>query len=254
MENRTSLSGFDPRTILVSFLALGAAAAVSGSPWVLGYAGAAAAAGSALTGMTPRDGLRLLRRTWLFLTAIFLVALFGTGGRVLFTLGDLHATAEGLRRGLTGALRLGIPAWLAAVFLRATGAGDRVDLAEYLFRPVERRLPGLTQVFLVALSFAPMMVRSARRLRTAQRARGASPAGGIRSGLRLAASAVLPQAAGAMRQAEDLGDAMASRGYRPGAPRSPFRRFSFRKRDTILLAALLLPLLLLLLLAPTAPA
>lgn len=161
---------------------------------------------------------RLVRTTVLLTLpiaiSILLVNLFFLpGGReVLFELGPLHATREGLGLALEVLARLMAIAGAIGLFYLTTPTRE-------LVLDFERRgvSPRLTFVVLASVRTVPAMLERAGRITAAQRARGLETEGGpwrrVRGIVPLAAPALL----GALAEVEERTLALEARGFsRPG--------------------------------------
>ena len=177
--------------------------------FVLGVALPAVAAG-----ILPR-----LLRTAAILTlplavSVLLVnVLFFPGGRdVLFSLGPIRATGEGLRFAIETLLRLAVISGAITLFYLTTAAGDlAIDLEH---RGVS---PRLTFVVHAAVQTVPAMVERAESITAAQRARGLDTEGSILNRLRGVLPLAGPLLLGSIGEVEERTMALEARGFtRPG--------------------------------------
>jgi energy-coupling factor transport system permease protein len=118
------------------------------------------------------------------------------------------------------------------------------DAIEDLLSPLKRmRFPAheLAMMTTIALRFIPTLHDEAQKITRAQAARGAdfSQGGPIRRA-RAMLPVLVPLTVGAFRRADELAEAMESRGYRGGEGRTRYREPCFRARDAIALAAAML--------------
>lgn len=165
---------------------------------------------------------------------------FFTPGASLLDLGPLSLTRQGLERGLALGCRLALIVGAMSLLTASTKPLDLAHGLGWLLSPLRVfRLPvaELAMVTSIALRFVTVLNEEAKRIRTAQKARGIeigdTPMGRATS----LASIVVPLFAGALRQADELGLALEARGYRPGAPRGRLYPLRIGWRDIVCLAA-----------------
>ncbi len=154
----------------------------------------------------------------------FVLHLFFTGGDVIFSLGNLKITGEGLHLALFITMRL-VFLMLAASLLTLTTSQKKLAMGlEYLLSPL--KLVGISSVkvaFMVSLAvrFVPVLFMEAGRIIKAQKSRGASfshgsPVRRVKSFM----SVLVPLLAGAFRRADEINMALESRGYDADRPRT----------------------------------
>jgi energy-coupling factor transport system permease protein len=115
------------------------------------------------------------------------------------------------------------------------------DGIEDLLSPLRRlRFPAheVAMMMTIALRFIPTLHEEAQKITKAQAARGAhfSDGGPIRR-VRAMLPVLVPLTIGAFRRADELAEAMESRGYRGGEGRTRYRELRFRARDALALTA-----------------
>ena len=99
----------------------------------------------------------------------------------------------------------------------------------------------LAMMITIALRFIPTLYEEAQKITRAQAARGADFAeGGPIRRARAMLPVLVPLTIGAFRRADELAEAMESRGYRGGEGRTRYRESRFRARDAIALATAVL--------------
>jgi energy-coupling factor transport system permease protein len=190
--------------------------------------------------------LRLLRPVLLIvaLTVLFQV-FFSREGVTLFEWGFLEVHSGGLRLGFFLALRI-LLLVSSAGLLTATTA-PVADGIEDLLSPLKRvRFPAheVAMMMTIALRFIPTLGEEAEKIKRAQAARGADfSEGGPLRRARSLVPVLVPLTVGAFRRADELADAMESRGYRGGEGRTRYREMRFRVSDALALAVTLLVLL-----------
>ena len=174
------------------------------------------------------------------LTVIFQV-FFSREGATLLEWGFLEVHEGGLVRGLFLALRILLLVSTAALLTATTAPVELADGIEDLLSPLKRlRFPAheLAMMITIALRFIPTLHEEAQKITRAQAARGAdfSEGGPIRRA-RAMLPVLVPLTIGAFRRADELAEAMESRGYRGGEGRTRYRELRFRARDALALAA-----------------
>jgi energy-coupling factor transport system permease protein len=160
-----------------------------------------------------------LLRTALLLTlplavSILLVnILFFPGGEdVLFSIGPIRATVEGLRFAVETLLRLGAISGAITLFYLTTPPGE-------LTLDLERRgvSPRLTFIVHATVQTVPAIVERAAAITAAQRARGLDTEGGVLSRLRGILPVAGPVLMGSIAEVEERTMALEARGFtRPG--------------------------------------
>jgi energy-coupling factor transport system permease protein len=193
--------------------------------------------------------MRLLRPVALIvaLTVSFQI-LFSREGGTLFEWGPLEVHSGGLRMGLFLALRILLLVSAAGLLTATTAPVALADGIEDLLSPLRRlRFPAheVAMMITIALRFIPTLHEEAQKITRAQAARGADfSEGGLLSRVRAMIPVLVPLTIGAFRRADELAEAMESRGYRGGEGRSRYRELRFRARDALALAAAVLVLVL----------
>ena len=239
------LHELDPRTKVVA-----TAVFVVGLFFVdsaLGFlaAGVATVALVAASRVPPRAFLGLLRPVLFIAALTFLFqVLFSRDGPELFAWGLLQVHEGGLRLGLLLAARLLILVTAAGLLTATTAPVALADGMEDLLSPLKRlRFPAheVAMMMTIALRFIPTLGEEAEKISRAQAARGANfEDGGLLRRARALVPLLVPLTVGAFRRADELAEAMESRGYRGGVGRVRYRELRFRARDAV---ALLLTLL-----------
>lgn len=174
------------------------------------------------------------------LTAVF-QAFFSREGELLFGWGFLEVHQEGLKLALLLAARILLLVAAAGLLTATTAPLALSDGIEDLLSPLKRlRFPAheLAMMTSIALRFVPTLLEEARRITTAQAARGADfSTGGLLRRTRAMLPVLIPLTVGAFRRADELAEAMESRGYRGGEGRTRYRELRFRPRDLLALLA-----------------
>ena len=194
-----------------------------------------------------RDFLRLLRPV-LFIVALTVLfqLLFSREGATVFELGFLEVHTGGLQLAFFLALRILLLVGVAGVLTATTAPVALADGIEDLLSPLKKvRFPAheVAMMMTIALRFIPTLGEEAEKIRGAQAARGADfSEGGPLRRARSLVPVLVPLTVGAFRRADELAEAMESRGYKGGEGRTRYRELRFRARDALALCATVLVL------------
>ncbi len=238
----------DPRAKILATAILVAGLFLIDSTTGLLFVAAALATLVAASRIPVRTFLRILRPVLLIvaLTVSFQV-LFSREGGTLFEWGFLEVHAGGLRLGFFLALRIILLVSAAGLLTATTAPVALADGIEDLLSPLKRvRFPAheVAMMMTIALRFIPTLGEEAEKITKAQAARGADfSEGGPLRRARSLMPVLVPLTVGAFRRADELAEAMESRGYRGGEGRTRYRELRFRARDALALAVVVLILL-----------
>ena len=174
------------------------------------------------------------------LTVVFQV-FFSREGATLFEWGFVEVHEGGLRMGFFLALRIMLLVSVAGLLTATTAPVALADGIEDLLSPLKKlRFPAheVAMMMTIALRFIPTLHEEAQKIARAQAARGADfSEGGLLKRVRAMLPLLVPLTIGAFRRADELAEAMESRGYRGGDGRTRYRELRFRARDALALAA-----------------
>lgn len=180
-----------------------------------------------LSGVSPGLIIRGLRPVLFILLLTVSLHLFLTRGEVLFTLGPLVATREGLRQGILMGWRIAVLIAVTSLLTLTTSPISLTDGLEALLKPWRRLgVPAheLAMMMTIALRFIPTLMEEADKVMKAQMARGADFASGnLLQRARSLIPLLVPLFVGAFRRADELALAMEARGYRGGDHRTRLR-------------------------------
>lgn len=192
--------------------------------------------------------LRLMRPVLLIVafTVVFQV-FFSREGMTVFEWGFVEVHSGGLRLGFFLALRILLLVGVAGLLTATTAPLALADGIEDLLSPLKRvRFPAheVAMMMTIALRFIPTLSEESEKITRAQAARGADfSEGGPMRRARSLVPVLVPLTVGAFRRADELAEAMESRGYRGGEGRTRYRELRFRARDALALALTALVLL-----------
>jgi energy-coupling factor transport system permease protein len=195
--------------------------------------------------------LRGLKPVFIIIAFTFVLNLFMGQGDILFALGPLKATVQGLYTACYMALRIIFLILGASMLTFTTKPVKLTDGIESLLKPgVRLGVPAheLAMMMTIALRFIPTLLEETDKIMKAQQARGADfETGSIFRRAKALIPIFIPLIVGAFRMAADLAMAMEARCYRGGEGRTKLHVFKWRRRDTaaIILFAAYVALILL---------
>ncbi len=225
----------DPRTKIVAVLAY-----VIILFMVRGFSGyavmGAVTAMMALAGKIPLKMLvRGLRPVLFIIVLTVTLNAVMTPGEVIYSLGPLGITREGIFQAAIMACRLLLLIVTTSMLTLTTAPIDLTDGLEYLMGPFRRvGVPAheLAMMMTIALRFIPTLLDEAERIMKAQMARGADfQSGGFVKRAKSMVPLLVPLFVSAFRRADDLALAMEARCYRGGEGRSRFKILRMGTRD-----------------------
>lgn len=194
-----------------------------------------------LAKLPPLQVLGALRSVFILLIITALAQLFFSPGRILWQWGPLSITNTGVQNGVLFSLRLALAVILMCTLTMSTNSVELLVGLEGLMAPL--RLLGFpvqetAMVLAMALRFLPTLLSRAGEIAAVQEARGAdfSSAHLLRRARSLL-PVLIPMFTSCFRDAEELGTALASRGYHGGKGRTRYRVSRPGLPDLLALAA-----------------
>lgn len=188
-----------------------------------------------LTRVPARIFFRGLLSIWLLLIITFSLQAFFTPGEVLWELGFLKITKEGLAGGGQIFLRLALLVLIAFLLTLTTSPLNLTAGLESILSPLKRcgaPTHELAMMMTIALRFVPTLLAEADKVAKAQKSRGAGfSSGSLLNRVKGLLPLFVPLFAGALRNAEELAVAMEARCYRGGANRTRMRSLALTKLD-----------------------
>ncbi len=181
-------------------------------------------------------GLKPLR--WIILITFIINVIF-TRGEVLYQLGPISITAEGLNQAIFMAVRLILLIAGASLLTLSTSPIALTDGIERMFSPLQGMgFPAheLAMMMTIALRFIPTLLEETDKIMKAQVARGADFESGniIKRAMNLV-PLLVPLFINAFRRADELAIAMEARCYRGGEGRTKLHELSFERYDYVTL-------------------
>lgn len=190
--------------------------------------------------LPPLQVIAALRSVFILLLITAIAQLFFSPGRVLWELGPIAITNTGVRNGILYSLRLAMAVILMCVLTMTTNPVELLVGLESLMYPLRLvRFPvqETAMILTMALRFLPVLLSRSTEIARMQEARGADFSSGRL--LRRARSLLplfVPLFTACFRDAEELGTALASRGYQGGRGRTRYRTSRFGLGDLASLA------------------
>lgn len=234
------LHALDPRAKIIGSVGLVVGLFLVGSFAGFLFIAAALAALLAASRVPAVAFLRFLKPVAFIVALTFLFQVFfSREGGVLFAWGSIRIHEGGVSYGLFLSARILLLVLSAALLTATTAPVALADGIEDLLSPLKRvRFPSheVAMMMTIALRFIPTLDEEAQKIMRAQAARGAEfSEGNVVKRLRAILPILVPLTVGAFRRADELAEAMESRGYRGGEGRTRYRELRFRFRDALAL-------------------
>ena len=169
---------------------------------------------------------------------------FTTTGNVLFELGPLKVTTDGIYRAAFMGLRLVLLIFGSSLLTLTTKPIELTDGLEKLLSPLAKiGLPAheLAMMMTIALRFIPTLLDETDKIMKAQTARGADfENGNLRQKAKALVPLLVPLFVSAFRIAGDLAMAMEARCYHGGTGRTRMHKAKLGKNDAIAAAVIVI--------------
>ncbi len=176
-----------------------------------------------------------LRPLLIILLLTLILNMFLTPGELLYQLGPLKVTYEGVVRAFQMAIRLVLLILATNMLTLTTSPIDLTDGMESLLKPFSKMgVPAheLAMMMTIALRFIPTLLEEADKIMKAQMARGADfETGNVMQRAKALVPILVPLFVSAFRRADDLAMAMEARAYRGGQGRTRFRQLQLSQLD-----------------------
>jgi len=190
---------------------------------------------SLLSGISVKYMLRGLRPLLVIILLTFTLNLFMIKGRVIYEIGPLNITYEGLYQGTFMVLRLVLLIVGTSLLTLTTSPIILTDGIESLLKPFSKvGVPAheLAMMMTIALRFIPTLMEETEKIMKAQMARGADfSSGNLVKRAQSMVPLLVPLFISAFRRADDLAMAMESRCYRGGENRTRMKVLKMTKAD-----------------------
>ncbi|WP_026895013.1 energy-coupling factor transporter transmembrane component T family protein [Clostridiisalibacter paucivorans] len=188
----------------------------------------------------PKFIFKGLKPLVIIIAITFFINVFMTKGEILFEIGPLDVTKEGLFQATFMALRLVLLIIGTSLLTLTTSPIALTDGIERLLNPFKRiGVPAheLAMMMTIALRFIPTLLEETDKIMKAQMARGADfESGNILSRAKNLVPLLVPLFISAFRRADELAMAMEARCYRGGENRTRMRQLSLQTRDFVVLS------------------
>jgi len=180
-----------------------------------------------------------LKAIWFIVLLTSILNMFYIKGQVLFEIGPLSVTYEGIRQSCIIAFRLVSLIIVSSTLTFTATPTELTGAIESLLAPLKLfRVPvhDLAMLMTIALRFVPTLLEEADKIMSAQKARGADlESGGIFQRVKALIPILVPLLVSAFRRAYDLAMAMECRCYTDGKGRTRLNRLKTGVRDFIAL-------------------
>ena len=161
--------------------------------------------------------------------------LFLTDGEIIFQLGFLKMTKEGVSVAFFMGLRLIYLVMGASLMTLTTTPNDLTDGLESVLGPLKKiKIPvhEISMMMSIALRFIPILMEETDRIMKAQKARGADfDSGNLIQKAKAMVPLLVPLFISAFRRANDLAMAMEARCYRGGEGRTKMKPLRYENAD-----------------------
>ena len=176
-----------------------------------------------------------LKAIWFLVLLTSLFNMFYIEGRVLFEIGPLSVTFEGIRQSCIIAVRLVCLIIISSTLTFTSTPTELTGAIESLLSPLKIfRLPvhELAMLMTIALRFVPTLLEEADKIMSAQKARGADlESGSLFQRVKALIPILVPLIVSAFRRAYDLALAMECRCYTDGKGRTRLNQLKTGVRD-----------------------
>lgn len=190
-----------------------------------------------------------LRPLMFIIIFTFIINMFMTSGEIIYSMGPLNITREGLGQAVFMALRLILLVIGTSLLTLTTTPIRLTDGIEYILNPFKKiGVPAheLAMMMTIALRFIPTLLEETDKIMKAQIARGADfESGNILSRAKSLVPLLVPLFISAFRRADDLAMAMEARCYRGGENRTRMKELKMTYKDSISIAITAFMLMLL---------
>lgn len=181
--------------------------------------------------------LKGLKPIFLIITITFVINLLMTPGKIIYELGFIKITEEGLKQAGFMAIRLTLLIMGTSLLTLTTSPIILTDGIESLLKPFKRfGVPAheLAMMMTIALRFIPTLMEETEKIMKAQKSRGADfESGNIVNRAKNLVPLLVPLFISAFRRADDLAMAMEARCYRGGDNRTRMRQLKINRGDYV---------------------
>lgn len=179
------------------------------------------------------NGLKPL--TFLILITVVLQLLFSQGDTVLFQLGWIQITQEGLINAVKIIIRFVLIIFMSTILTLTTTPLEIADGIESLLNPLKRFKVPVQEIALVlsiALRFVPTLMQETEKIMDAQKSRGVEfDVGSLVERMKKIVPLLIPLFISSIDRADELATAMTARGYHGGDHRTKLRALEWATKD-----------------------
>ncbi|HWR44421.1 energy-coupling factor transporter transmembrane component T [Sporomusa sp.] len=234
---RSPIHLLDPRTKILGVIVYISTIFLAEDYLAYGILAAFAAMAVGISGIPAKMVVRSIKPLWIIIVLTLAIHIFSTPGTVLYNLGPLSITKEGIHMGILMSLRLALLIAVSSLLTFTTSPIALTDGIERLLNPFRRLgVPAheLAMMMTIALRFIPTLLEEADRIMKAQMARGADFASGnILSRAKNMVPLLVPLFISAFRRADELAVAMEARCYRGGENRTRMKELKLGVQDML---------------------
>lgn len=175
----------------------------------------------------------IIMMSFLMILNIFMIQ----SGTLLFSIGPISVYTGGLIQTAYILIRLILIVALTTVLTATTKPLDLTLGLEHLFTPFKKfGFPAheVSMMISIALRFIPTLLEETERIMKAQSSRGVDfKEGKLKDKIKAIVSLIVPLFISAFQRAEDLANAMESRGYNPEGKRTRYKLLKWQGADTV---------------------
>lgn len=185
------------------------------------------------------NGLRPMM--WLIIFTVLMQLLFSSGGKLYWHWGWLSISQLGIATGTIVFFRFVLIIFISTLLTLTTTPTQLADAIASLLKPLKIVHFPVDEVALMlslSLRFVPTLMDESSRIMNAQRARGVDfGQGNLFQQMQSIVPVLIPQFIASFHRADQLADAMESRGYHGTAGRTKFRQLKLQWFDSIVVIA-----------------
>lgn len=185
-----------------------------------------------------------LKSIFMIIMLTFFFSLFLTPGEILFKLGFLQATKEGLITGIYMIIRLSyliVGSSLMTLTTTPNQLTDGMEKGLAFFNKIHIPVHEVAMMMSIALRFIPILMEEMDRIMKAQQARGADfESGNLIQRAKGLVPLLVPLFIAAIRRANDLAMAMEARCYHGGEGRTKMKPLHYQRADYLAYVLILL--------------
>jgi energy-coupling factor transport system permease protein len=234
----------DPRTKIIGTFAFIISLFIADSFLSYIFAGTILAIVISLSKVPIKYMIKGLKSILIIIILTVLINIFLTpNGNVIFSLGKISITEEGIYIAAFLALRLIFLIIGSSILTLTTSPISLTDGIEYILKPLEIvKVPAheIAMMMSIALRFIPILLEETDKIMKAQTARGADfETGGIIKKAKSLIPLLVPLFISSFRRADDLALAMEARCYKGGEGRTRMKELKYGKVDKVVFILLI---------------